>query len=131
MVDILLSFPKEFFIIIISSTIQVGLQICQPFLVQEIITFLESPTAPMNIGYGLLGGFLCVSIGTAVNMAPLKRFDHRLTKAAEVGHPLVLSLPISSYDHGSWCTCLHDLLKASAIQGQWRRPIDCFHFDDH
>ena len=75
MVDILLSFPKEVFIIILSSTMQVGLQICQAFLVQEIITFLESPKAQINIGYGLLGGFFCVSIGAAEGMAFLIRFD--------------------------------------------------------
>ncbi|KAH7141839.1 putative multidrug resistance-associated protein, partial [Dactylonectria macrodidyma] len=66
MFSILLSFPKEVSIILISYTIQVGLQICQPFLIQELVTFLESPTAPMNIGYGLLGGFFCVSILNAL-----------------------------------------------------------------
>lgn len=67
MFDVLLSFPKELSIVLISNAIQVGLQVCQPFLVQELVTFLESPTASINIGYGLLGGFFCVSILNAVS----------------------------------------------------------------
>lgn len=66
MFDVLFSFPKEVFVVVLSYSIQVGLQICQPFLIQELVIFLESPSASMNIGYGLLGGFFCVSIVNAV-----------------------------------------------------------------
>lgn len=66
MFDVLLSFPKEVFIILLSNAMQVGLQICQPFLMKELVTFLILPAAPMNIGYGLLGAFFCVSITNAV-----------------------------------------------------------------
>jgi hypothetical protein len=52
---------------VIATTIQVGLQLCQPFLVQAIVTFLETPTASMQVGFGLLGAFLLVSVGTAVS----------------------------------------------------------------
>lgn len=66
MFDVLFSFPKEVFVVVLSYSIQVGLQICQPFLIQELVIFLESPSASMNIGYGLLGGFFCVSIVNAL-----------------------------------------------------------------
>ncbi|RYP75911.1 hypothetical protein DL771_002175 [Monosporascus sp. 5C6A] len=70
MFDVLLSFPKEFSIVLVSNAIQVGLQICQPSLTQKLVRFLESPTAPMNVGYGLLGGFFCVSILNALSEIP-------------------------------------------------------------
>ncbi|RYP57871.1 hypothetical protein DL769_009228 [Monosporascus sp. CRB-8-3] len=70
MFDVLFSFPKEFSIVLVSNAIQVGLQICQPSLTQKLVTFLESPTAPMNVGYGLLGGFFCVSILNALSEIP-------------------------------------------------------------
>ncbi|RYP45042.1 hypothetical protein DL768_008557 [Monosporascus sp. mg162] len=78
MFDVLLSFPKEFSIVLVSNTIQVGLQICQPSLTQELVTFLESPTAPMNVGYGLLGGFFCVSILNAAIEARIDMTTHIL-----------------------------------------------------
>lgn len=68
MFDVLLSFPKEFYIVLLSNTLQVGLQISQPFLIQELVTFLESPVAPRNVGYGLLGGFFCISFINAVSL---------------------------------------------------------------
>ena len=66
MLDTFLSFPKESSIFLLSEFLQVGLQICQPSLIQELTTFLKSPTAPMNVGYGLLGGFFCVTMLNAV-----------------------------------------------------------------
>jgi hypothetical protein len=73
MMDILLSFPKELSFIMLAYLVQVALQICEPFLVQEIVTFLETPTAPINTGYGLLGAFFFVTLGSAVSGAmPLK-----------------------------------------------------------
>ncbi|KAK7966405.1 P-loop containing nucleoside triphosphate hydrolase protein [Apiospora aurea] len=66
LVQVLASFPKELVIIFVSSTIQVALHICQPFLIEKTVTFLDSPTAPINIGYGLLGGFFFVSVGNAL-----------------------------------------------------------------
>lgn len=68
MFDVFLSFPKEICIVLLSNTIQVGSQICQPFLIQELVTFLESPAAPRNVGYGLLGGFFCISFINAVSV---------------------------------------------------------------
>jgi len=67
MVQVLLSFPSELFLIFVSSTLQVGLNVCYPFLIQEAVVFLDSPTAPVNTGYGLLGGFFFVSLGIAVS----------------------------------------------------------------
>ena len=67
MFDVLFSFPKEFSIILFSSAMQVGLQICQPFLMQDLTNFLTSSATPMSVGYGLIGGFFCVSILNAVN----------------------------------------------------------------
>lgn len=72
MMDVIFSFPKELSVVLISNTAQVGLQICQPFLIQELVTFLESPSASLNVGYGLLGGFFCVSILNAVSAYPLE-----------------------------------------------------------
>ncbi|KAK3680588.1 putative multidrug resistance-associated protein [Podospora appendiculata] len=66
MFDVLFSFPKEVSIILISSTIQVGLTICQPFLIEDITKYLIDPQSQMNTGYGLLGGFVCVSLGSAL-----------------------------------------------------------------
>ncbi|KAK8066686.1 hypothetical protein PG997_013433 [Apiospora hydei] len=66
LVQVLASFPKELVIIFVSSTIQVALHICQPFLIEKTVTYLDSPTAPINIGYGLLGGFFFVSVGNAL-----------------------------------------------------------------
>lgn len=69
MFDVFLSFPKELYIVILSNSLQVGLQIAQPFLIQELVTFLlESPAASRNIGYGLLGGFFCISLINAVSL---------------------------------------------------------------
>lgn len=73
MIDVLLSFPNELIIILISYAVHVGLQVCQPLLVQEIVTFLESPNASIHQGYGLLGAFLCVSLGIAVSPLRLKK----------------------------------------------------------
>ncbi|RGP61682.1 ABC multidrug transporter [Fusarium sporotrichioides] len=48
------------------NRIQVGLNICQPFLIQRLVAFLDSPNSSINLGYGLLGGFFCVSITNAL-----------------------------------------------------------------
>ncbi|SPJ78456.1 related to multidrug resistance-associated protein [Fusarium torulosum] len=65
-IDILSSFPKELCIILLANLVQVGLNICQPFLIQELVTFLSSSDRSINVGYGLLGGFFCVSITNAL-----------------------------------------------------------------
>jgi hypothetical protein len=83
MAHVLFSFPYELLLIFISSTLLVGLSVCYPFLVQEAVTFLESPTAPVNVGYGLLGGFFCVSLGISVSRVRFMRCDHLLTWATE------------------------------------------------
>ena len=70
MFDALFSFLKELSIVLLANATQVGLQTCQPLLLQELVTFLESPTMSMNVGYGLLGGFFCVSILNAVSILP-------------------------------------------------------------
>lgn len=72
MFDVLFSFPKELSVVLIANFLQVGLQICQPFLIQELVTFLESPAGSMNVGYGLLGGFFCVSILNAASTSLTK-----------------------------------------------------------
>ncbi|KAK9783102.1 putative Multidrug resistance-associated protein [Seiridium cardinale] len=77
MFDVFLSFPKEFSIVLISNFIQVGLQISQPSLTQELVTFLES-TEPMNVGYGLLGGFFCVSFSNALLVPWCFHYSSRL-----------------------------------------------------
>ncbi|KAH6648013.1 putative multidrug resistance-associated protein [Truncatella angustata] len=92
MFDVLLSFPKEFSIVLISNAIQVGLQICQPTLTQELVTFLESPTTPMNVGYGLLGGFFCISILNALLVPWGFHFSNRLMiKARGALVPMIYS----------------------------------------
>ncbi|OIW26905.1 putative multidrug resistance-associated protein [Coniochaeta ligniaria NRRL 30616] len=78
MFDVLLSFPKEVSIVLTSDAIQVGLEICQPFLIQSLLAFLQSPTAPMNVGYGLLGGFFCVSVLIALLMPWRFHYSSRL-----------------------------------------------------
>jgi hypothetical protein len=67
MVDVLSSFPKELCIVLLANLLQVGLNICQPFLIQELVVFLKSSDRSINIGYGLLGGFFCVSMINAVS----------------------------------------------------------------
>jgi hypothetical protein len=67
MVQVIFSFPTEILLIVIPRTLEVGLTIAYPFLVQEAISFLDSPSASVNVGYGLLGGLFCVSIGIAVS----------------------------------------------------------------
>lgn len=79
MTQIVLSFPKELLLIALPRTLEVGLTIAYPFLVQEAITFLDSPSAPVNVGYGLVGGFFCVSMGIAVSKYPLTWYQHLLT----------------------------------------------------
>ncbi|KAK8134552.1 hypothetical protein PG984_006564 [Apiospora sp. TS-2023a] len=78
MMDTLLSFPKEISIILIATTMQVGLQICQPFLLQEMVAFLGDPTAPMTTGYGLLGGFFCYSLANALIIPWCFHYQFRL-----------------------------------------------------
>lgn len=67
MFDVVLSFPKEVSIVLLSNCLQVGLQICLPFLTQELVLFLETPAAPVNVGYGLLGAFFLVQFLNAVS----------------------------------------------------------------
>jgi len=47
----------------------VALNVAQPFLINEAVLFIEAPdTAESNnIGYGLIGAFSCVYVGTAVS----------------------------------------------------------------
>ncbi|KAL3712035.1 hypothetical protein TMatcc_000730 [Talaromyces marneffei ATCC 18224] len=66
MIQLLSSFPSELFFIFMSRTMEVGLNIVYPFLVQKAVTFLDTPTTTINDGYGLLGGFFCVSVGIAL-----------------------------------------------------------------
>ncbi|OBS25287.1 hypothetical protein FPOA_05820 [Fusarium poae] len=66
MIDVLSSFPKELCMVLLANLVQVGLNICQPFLIQQLVTFLDSTNSPMSVGYGLLGGFFCVSLTNAL-----------------------------------------------------------------
>lgn len=47
----------------------IALSISQPFLISNALRFLSTPTteASMNLGYGLIGGFAFVFIGSAVS----------------------------------------------------------------
>lgn len=47
----------------------VGLQISQPFLISHALKYLSSPPseANSNLGYGLIGAFSLVFIGSAVS----------------------------------------------------------------
>ncbi|GKU21471.1 unnamed protein product [Fusarium langsethiae] len=66
MIDVFSSFPKELCMVLLANLVQVGLNICQPFLIQRLVAFLDSPNSSINLGYGLLGGFFCVSITNAL-----------------------------------------------------------------
>lgn len=44
----------------------VALQLSQPFLVQESITFVDTSESQHTIGYGLIGAYACVYIGNAI-----------------------------------------------------------------
>jgi len=66
---VLFNLPRELLFIFIASTLQVALHICIPFLVQEAVTFLDTPAASANVGYGLIGGFFFVAVGIAVSRA--------------------------------------------------------------
>jgi len=44
----------------------VALSVAQPFLINEAIAFIQSDE-PTNTGYGLIGGYALVYIGSAVN----------------------------------------------------------------
>lgn len=46
----------------------IGLALSQPFLVQEAISYASAPVDPLtkDIGYGLIGAYAFVYIGTAV-----------------------------------------------------------------
>jgi hypothetical protein len=68
MIDVLSSFQKELCMVLVANLVQVGLNICQPFLIQQLVAFLDSPDSAINVGYGLLGGFFCVSIANAVRL---------------------------------------------------------------
>lgn len=50
MAQVVFSFPAEILLIVIPRTLEVGLTIAYPFLVQEAITFLDSPSAPVSLG---------------------------------------------------------------------------------
>lgn len=65
--QVLLAFPKELCLIFVARSLEVALVIAYPFLVQQAITFLETPSASVNIGYGLVGAFFFVSMGIAVS----------------------------------------------------------------
>lgn len=77
--DVLLCFPQELGLIFVASTALVALQVCQPFLIQETVDFLASPSASINVGYGLIGGFFCVAAGIALVTPWLFHYLFRLT----------------------------------------------------
>ncbi|KAI4600498.1 hypothetical protein KJ359_000853 [Pestalotiopsis sp. 9143b] len=77
--DVLACFPRELGLIFIASTALVALQVCQPFLIQETVDFLASPSASINVGYGLIGGFFCVAAGIALVTPWLFHYLFRLT----------------------------------------------------
>lgn len=79
MAQVVFSFPTEILLIVIPRTLEVGLTTAYPFLVQEAISFLDTPSASVNVGYGLLGGFFCVSMGIAVSQQPAYRNHCLLT----------------------------------------------------
>jgi hypothetical protein len=88
MAEVLFSFSNELLFIFVAKTLEVGLNIIYPLLVQEAVTFLNSPTAPVNVGYGLLGGFFCVSLGIAVSQVHLLGYNYLLIFSTESWSPL-------------------------------------------
>lgn len=65
--QVLLAFPKELLLIFVARSLEVALLIAYPSLVQQAVSFLETPSASVNIGYGLVGAFFFVSMGIAVS----------------------------------------------------------------
>jgi ATP-binding cassette subfamily C (CFTR/MRP) protein 1 len=55
----------------------IGLSISQPYLVSSALRFLSSPSseADASLGYGLIGAFAFVFIGSAVSDS-IKRCNH-------------------------------------------------------
>lgn len=74
MIQVLLAFPKELLLIFAARTLEVGLVIAYPSLVEAAITFLNNSSASVNIGYGLVGAFFCVSMGIAVSQTKSQLF---------------------------------------------------------
>ncbi|KAM0248820.1 hypothetical protein ACHAQJ_009306 [Trichoderma viride] len=54
-----------------------GFRLCQPFLINSILTYLESPVGkrPPDVGYGLIGGTILIYFGIAISSA-LYRYYH-------------------------------------------------------
>ena len=54
--------------VVFPRIILLALTICQPILIQELLTYLSVPndTEMKNVGYGLIGAYALVYIGTAV-----------------------------------------------------------------
>ncbi|KAK9419089.1 putative Multidrug resistance-associated protein [Seiridium unicorne] len=126
MFDVFLSFPKEFSIVLISNFIQVGLQISQPSLTQELVTFLES-TEPMNVGYGLLGGFFCVSFSNALLVPWCFHYSSRLmimARGALVS--MIYSKLLKSSDNDAGRATAFNLMTADVekIVDTWWRLLD-------
>jgi ATP-binding cassette subfamily C (CFTR/MRP) protein 1 len=61
----------------------VALSVSQPFLINSAVNFLQTPEdkESNSVGYGLIGGFSFVYIGTAVSpreIHPIEVADHHL-----------------------------------------------------
>ena len=54
--------------VVFPRIIFLALTICQPILIQELLTYLSAPneTESKNVGYGLVGAYALVYLGTAV-----------------------------------------------------------------
>ncbi|KAL2284670.1 hypothetical protein FJTKL_08762 [Diaporthe vaccinii] len=89
--QVLLAFPKELCLIFVARSLEVALVIAYPFLVQQAITFLETPSASVNIGYGLVGAFFFRFHGNCA------------------GGSMVLPYSVPLHDDHPRCSCCHGL----------------------
>lgn len=64
----LIGFRWNIFSIVFPRLCVVGLNVAQPFLINEAIRFVQSTDGKdnVNIGYGLIGAYAFVYVGTAV-----------------------------------------------------------------
>jgi len=67
--ETLWSLRKDVMVIVLPRLFLVALSVAQPFLINEAVRFIQATeiVASNNIGYGLIGGFAFVYIGSAVS----------------------------------------------------------------
>jgi hypothetical protein len=78
----------------------VALSVAQPFLINKAIAFLQSDE-PINIGYGLIGGFAFVYIGAAVSRGGRRMKRGRLILGSDC-NGMVSAPYIPPHDNDTW-----------------------------